>query len=157
MHHRLAACIALALGTSTACGSARSTGDPPAGPAPSARAEAQPLVLDSRANPSLEVRIDAFSVPAASRSEFNAAMHENIAFLAKLPGFKGHTVFEKTSGPTTFDVVTLAAWDSPDAMKSAGEKVREHYRAIGFDMQAAIARWGVTASIGSYHLPPSLQ
>jgi hypothetical protein len=53
--------------------------------------------------------------------------------------------------------VTIAAWESPEAMKNAGAKVREHYQAIGFDMQGAIARWGVTASIGSYHAPASLQ
>jgi len=117
----------------------------------------QPLTIDAQANPNVEVRIDAFSVPAASRPEFEAALHENIAFLQKLPGFKGHTVFEKTAGPTTFNIVTVAAWESPEAMKSAGEKVREHYRAIGFDMQGSIARWGVTASIGSYHVPAALQ
>jgi heme oxygenase (mycobilin-producing) len=142
MNHPAFACIVV-LSSIAACGGRAKT--------------AQPLTLDPQANPNLEVRIDAFSVPSASRPEFEAAMHENIAFLEKLPGFKGHTVFEKTSGPTTFDIVTIAAWESPEAMKNAGEKVREHYRAIGFDMQGAIARWGVAASIGTYHAPPALQ
>jgi heme-degrading monooxygenase HmoA len=115
------------------------------------------LTIDARANPSLEVRVDSFSVPAASRPDFEAALHENAAFLEKLPGFEGHTVLEKTSGPTTFNIVTIAAWQSPEAMNNAGEKVREHDRAIGFDMQGSIARWGVTASIGSYHVLPALR
>ena len=117
----------------------------------------QPLTIDLQARPNQQFRIDSFAVPAASRSEFEAAMHQNAAFLEMLPGFKGHMVFEKLSGPTTFDIVTIAVWDSPEAMASAGEKVRAHYQSIGFNMQAMIARWGVTASLGNYHAPLSLQ
>jgi heme-degrading monooxygenase HmoA len=112
----------------------------------------QAVVFDPHVNPNVQVRIDAFSVPDASRSEFEAAMHANAAFLGTLPGFQGHTVFEKAAGPTTFNVVTIAAWESAEAMKNAGQKVQEHYRDIGFDMPGAIARWGVTASIGSYRV-----
>ena len=131
-----------------------------AAPAPSTPA-ADPAgprhVVEALVNPTMQFRIDAFSVPAASRAEFETAMHENAALLATLPGFRGHTVFEKTSGPTTFNIVTIAAWDSAEAMKAAGDKVREHYQKIGFDMQATIARWGVAASIGGYRTPAELQ
>jgi heme-degrading monooxygenase HmoA len=116
-----------------------------------------PLTIDLHAHPNQQFRIDAFSVPAGARSEFEAAMHQNVAFLEKLPGFKGHMVFEKTSGPTTFDLVTIAVWESPEAMASAGEKVRAYYQSIGFDMRAMIARWGVTASLGYYRAPLALQ
>src|SRR5215475_5775930 len=67
-----------------------------------------PLTIDLRSHPNLQFRSDAFTVPAASRAEFEAAMHRNLAFLEKLPGFMNHMVFEKTSGPTTFDIVTVA-------------------------------------------------
>jgi heme-degrading monooxygenase HmoA len=117
----------------------------------------QPLSIDLQAHPNLQFRIDAFTVPAASRAEFEAAMHRNLAFLEKLPGFNGHTVFEKTSGPTTFDIVTIAVWESQEAIASAGEKVRAYYQSIGFDMPAMIARWGVRASLGYYRAPLSLQ
>jgi heme-degrading monooxygenase HmoA len=109
------------------------------------------------ADPNLRFRIDAFSVPAASRSEFDAAMHDSTVLLDKLAGFNGHAVFEKTSGPTTFNVVTVAVWDSEQAMRSAGDKVREDYQRKGFDMLGAIARWGVTASLGGYRAPVGLQ
>ena len=117
----------------------------------------QPLSIDLQAHPNQQFRIDAFTVPAASRAEFEAAMRRNLAFLEKLPGFRGHTVFEKTSGPTTFDIVTIAVWESPEAIARAGEKVRAYYQSIGFDMPAMLARWGVTAALGSYRAPPALQ
>ena len=117
----------------------------------------RPLVIDLEAHPSLQFRIDAFSVPAASRSEFAAAMRRNLEFLQKQPGFKGHTVFEKTSGPTTFDIVTIAVWESPQAIASAGEQVRAYYKSIGFDMKAKLEQWGITASLGYYSAPLGLQ
>ena len=129
----------------------------PALSTPAADPARQRHALETLVSPTMQFRIDAFSVPAASRAEFETAMHENSAFLATLPGFRGHTVFEKTSGPTTFNIVTVAAWDSAEAMKAAGDKVREHYQQIGFDMQATIARWGVAASIGAYRTPAELQ
>ena len=116
-----------------------------------------PITIDLQAHPNLQFRIDAFTVPAASRAEFEAAMHRNLAFIAKLPGFMSHMVFEKTSGPTTFDIVTIAVWESPEAIAAAGEKVRAYYKSIGFDMQATLARLGITASLGYYRAPPALQ
>lgn len=106
------------------------------------------LVLDpSRAD---VLRIDLFAVPAASRGELEAAMQRNEQFLATLPGFRGHAALELTSGTTSYNLVTFAVWESEDAMRSAGDRVREEYQRIGFDMHGAIARWGVTASIGGY-------
>jgi heme-degrading monooxygenase HmoA len=116
-----------------------------------------PLTIDLDSNPDAQFRIDAFSVPAAAREEFEAAMRRNLAFLKTLPGFEGHMVFEKTSGPTSFDIVTIAVWKSAEAIASAGEKVRAYYQSIGFDMQAMIARTGITASLGFYRAPLPLQ
>jgi heme-degrading monooxygenase HmoA len=116
-----------------------------------------PLTIDLQAHPNLQFRIDAFTVPAASRAEFEAAMHRNLAFIQTLPGFINHMVFEKTSGPTTFNIVTVAVWESPEAIAAAGEKVRAYYQSIGFDMQGMLARLGITASLGYYRAPPALQ
>jgi len=77
------------------------------------------------ADPDLQFRIDAFSVPATSRSRFDATMHDNTVLLEKLAGFKGHVVFEKTSRPTTFNVVTVAVWNSEQAMRSNRSGVRK--------------------------------
>jgi heme-degrading monooxygenase HmoA len=117
----------------------------------------QPLVIDLQAQPNLQFRIDAFSVPAAARAEFEAAMHRNLAFIETMPGFVKHMVFEKTNGPTTFDIVTIAVWESQRVIAAASEKVRAHYQSIGFDMPSMLARLGITASLGYYNAPLALQ
>lgn len=116
-----------------------------------------PVTIDLRAQPNLQFRIDAFAVPAASRPDFEAATRRNLTFLQTLPGFLGHVVFEKTTGPSTFDLVTIAVWASPEALAGAGEKVRAYYQSIGFDPPAMLARWGVTAALGNYCAPAGLQ
>lgn len=95
-------------------------------------------------------RIDSFRVPQAARSEFEATMARNLTFIASLPGLVDHTVFERESGTSAFDLVTIATWEDARALEEAGKRVREHYRSIGFDMHAALARWGVTAELGNY-------
>ena len=116
-----------------------------------------PLTIDLGAHPEQQFRIDAFTVPQAARAEFEAAMHRNLRFLEQQAGFMHHMVFEKTSGATTFDIITIAVWESPQAIEVASEKVRAYYRSIGFDMQATIARLGITASLGYYRAPLALQ
>ena len=110
-----------------------------------------------RAGANLRYRIDAFTVPASARAEFDALMRRNLAFLATLPGFASHTVFEKTDGPTTFNVVTIAVWDSQEAIAAAGAKVRAYYQSIGFDLPAVLDRLGIAASLGYYHAPTEAQ
>lgn len=116
-----------------------------------------PIMIDLQAHPHLQFRIDAFNIPASSRAEFEAAMRRNLAFLEKLPGFLNHIVFEKTTGPTDFNLITIAVWESQEAIAAAGEKVRAYYQSIGFDVQATLARLGITASLGYYNAPPALQ
>src|SRR5262245_24791392 len=108
------------------------------------------FTLDFDRHPGLRFRIDSFSVPAAARQDFNAAMQRNFAFIQTLPGFLGHVVFEKAGGPSHFNLITMAVWESPEAIERAIQAVREYYKKIGFDPAEATARWGVTAEIGQY-------
>jgi heme-degrading monooxygenase HmoA len=116
-----------------------------------------PLTIDLQARPNLQFRIDAFAVPAASRSEFAALIHRSLTFLETLPGFMSHMVFEKTTGPTTFNMVTVAVWESPEAIAAASEKVQAYYKSIGFDPTAVFARLEIKASLGYYCAPLALQ
>ena len=116
-----------------------------------------PFTIDLQANPHLQFRIDAFSVPAASRDEFQAAMRRNLAFIETLPGFVNHMVFEKTNGPTDFNLVTIAVWESPEAVAAAAERVRAYYKSIGFDVSATLTRLAIIGSLGHYNAPPALQ
>jgi hypothetical protein len=99
----------------------------------------------------LEFRVDTFSVPEGARGEFQTAMLRNLAFLKTLPGFRGHLVLEKTGGPTAFNTVTIAAWESREALEKAAVEVGAYYRRIGFDPSAMIAQWGARAEIGTFH------
>jgi heme-degrading monooxygenase HmoA len=115
------------------------------------------LTIDLEQNPGLQFRIDSFEVPAKSRDEFVEAVQRNMAFIETLPGFLGHFVSEKTSGPTAFNLATIAVWKNAEAVEAAGKQVREYYKRIGFDVQATLSRLGVTASIGEYVAPAELQ
>lgn len=98
----------------------------------------------------LRFRVDSFSVPESARGEFEAAMRRNLSFLETLAGFRGHLVFEKTGGPGEFNVVTIAAWESGEALEKARAEVRSYYQKIGFDLTATLARWGVRAEPGEF-------
>ena len=98
----------------------------------------------------LSYRLDCFFIPEAAREEFEAAMRRNLAFLETLPGFRGHQVLEKTAGPTSFNVVTIATWASRQALESASGRVGAYYRQIGFDAAAVLARWGARAELGVF-------
>jgi heme-degrading monooxygenase HmoA len=113
--------------------------------------------IDLQNNPDSCFRVDSFFVPDGARPEFNEQMRRNQAFLETLAGFRGHLVLEKTGGPTTFNVVTIAVWESSEALEKAGKEVRAHYQKFGFDMPAMLARWGVRAELGNFHAPRELQ
>lgn len=115
------------------------------------------LTIDLDQHPNRSFRIDAFAVPAAARGEFEAAMRRNLAFLETVPGFVGHMVFEKSGGPSTFNIVTIAVWESSEAQENAGTQVRAYYQRIGFDLPATLSRWGVRAELGNYRAPRTLQ
>jgi hypothetical protein len=100
------------------------------------------FTLDFEKHPQLRFRIDNFAVPASGRADFQAAMRRNFAFIQTLPGFLWHLVFEKASGPSTFNIVTIAVWESPEAIEKAIAAVRAYYEKIGFNPAVATAEWG---------------
>jgi heme-degrading monooxygenase HmoA len=115
------------------------------------------LELDPYRLPRQRFRLDSFSIPEAAREAFEAAMKRNLAFIHTLPGFCGHVAFEKRAGDSSFNLVTLAAWESEEALERAGAEVRAHYERIGFDMAGMLKCWGVDLVRSDYEAPPSLQ
>jgi heme-degrading monooxygenase HmoA len=114
-------------------------------------------LFDWNHHPELVVRIDSFTLPEAARAEFTATMHRNLAFIRTLEGFRGHRVFEKRAGDSAYNIVTLAAWESPAALERAGKEVRTHYQRQGFDMPATLKRWGAQLVRADYGTPADLQ
>ena len=113
------------------------------------------LVGGSR--PDLRFHVDNFVVPEDARQEFEATMRRNMSFIRALPGFVGHTVLERTSGPTAFNITTVAIWQDQQALDAAVARVRAHYEQIGFDGPATLARWGAKVERGHFRAPPELQ
>src|SRR4029434_4537809 len=109
------------------------------------------FTLDFEKHPQLRFRIDNFAVPASARADFEAAMQRNFAFIQTLPGFLWHLVFEKASGPSTLNIVTIDLSASPEAIEKAIAAVRAYYESIGFNPAAATAEWGVISEVGQYH------
>ena len=113
--------------------------------------------IDVTRVPSGVYLIDTFIVPAASRSEFEAAMRRNREFIRTLAGFRGDAVFVKKQGDAAFEIATIAAWESPEAIGRARDQVASYYARIGFDMPAAVLRWGVVMQRAICTAPAELQ
>ena len=114
------------------------------------------LVIDTFAAPGGVYLIDTFKVPESARGPFEAAMKRNREFIRTLDGFRGDAVFLRKQGES-FDIATIAAWESPAAIARAKERVTAFYESIGFDMQKQLASWGVTLERTICEAPPALQ
>jgi len=114
------------------------------------------FTLDPARTPAQAVRLDAFILPEAARAAFLAQMAANLAFIRTLPGFQGHVVLEKRAGEGAFNLVTLATWESPEALEAAGKAVRAHYQQRGLDLSGLLAGWGVQMVRADYGVPAGL-
>lgn len=111
------------------------------------------IAIDIDKDPDVQLRIDTFSVPTEARPEFEAAMQRSVALLETQPGFRGHLAFEKTTGSSPFNIVTIAVWQSREAVANAVSKVQAHYQSIGYDPRATTARLGISADVANYYAP----
>ncbi len=106
--------------------------------------------LEIGSHPEHVYRIGLYSVPRASRRAFEHALRRSADFLRTLPGFRGHVVLEKSGGQSHYDITTIAAWESEEALSNAATAMRDHQASIGFDLAARLAEWGVTFARGDY-------
>jgi Antibiotic biosynthesis monooxygenase len=104
-------------------------------------------------NPDGRVLVDRFTIPLPARGEFEAAMSRNAEFLSGLPGFLGHLVLEREKDAGHRELITVVAWRDAAAIENARQEVPAYYRRIGFDMPAAIQRWGVTLERAVFAAP----
>lgn len=95
-------------------------------------------------------RVDKFKVPDPARDEFVRKVRETHEFLHTLPGFVEDFVLEQTGGPGAFNFVTVAVWDSADAIDSARKAMMARQKASGFDPQATFSRLGIEADLAIY-------
>lgn len=95
-------------------------------------------------------RVDKFVVPESARDEFMTNVQEVHQLLREQPGFAYDLLLEKTSGQGTFNIVTLVAWESTDAVAEAGAAVRKMHERTGFVPRELFGRLGITADRADY-------
>ncbi|HEY8972096.1 MAG TPA: ester cyclase [Puia sp.] len=94
--------------------------------------------------------IDKFLVPAASKAEFYERMHINRSFLHNLPGLIRQDAYEYTDQDGNLVCVTVAQWESKEAIAKAKEAVQAEYKREGFDMPGMLKRLNITMDRGIY-------
>jgi steroid delta-isomerase-like uncharacterized protein len=94
--------------------------------------------------------IDKFFVPAAAIKEFQKRVKINRNFIKKLPGLIEDAAYEYTDNDGNLICVTVALWQSAEALNSAKEAVQAEYKKQGFDAPAMFKRLGITVDRGIY-------
>jgi len=94
--------------------------------------------------------IDKFLVPAAAISEFRERVKINRDFIKNLPGFIEDAAYEYTDADGNLILVTVAQWQSQEALNKAKELVQAEYKKTGFDAPAMFKRLNITMDRGIY-------
>src|SRR5579872_3173950 len=94
--------------------------------------------------------IDKFLVPAAAKTEFLERVRINRSFLRTLPGFIQDKAYEYTDDSGNLIFVTVAVWESREAIDKAKQAVQAEYKREGFDMQAMLKRLNIQIDRGIY-------
>jgi predicted ester cyclase len=94
--------------------------------------------------------IDKFFVPAAAITAFRERVQINRNFIKKLPGLIEDAAYEYTDSDGNLICVTVALWQSQEALNKAKEAVQAAYKKEGFDAPAMFKRLGITLDRGIY-------
>ncbi|WP_276371126.1 hypothetical protein [Chryseolinea sp. H1M3-3] len=94
--------------------------------------------------------IDKFIIPTEAKSEFYERMRINRQFIKTLPGFLGDTVYENRDHDGNLNCITIALWESMDAVNNAKELVQAEYRKQNFDPSKMMARLNIKMDRGIY-------
>lgn len=97
-----------------------------------------------------QIFIDKFFVPAESVEEFVHRMNYNRKFLRKFGGFVTDHAYKQIDeqGNTTF--ITVAIWESLDAIHKAKDSVQEEYKRIRFNMPEFLNTHDIKIERGIY-------
>ena len=98
-----------------------------------------------------QIFIDKFVLPENAKAEFLQRMNYNRTFLKKQPGFVSDAAYERTDEHGNLVVVTVAIWESADAIAKAKAAVQDEYKRIGFNMPAMLERLKITIERATYH------
>ncbi|MEZ2334235.1 hypothetical protein AB6735_01330 [Mucilaginibacter sp. RCC_168] len=91
-----------------------------------------------------QIFIDKFIIPQNGKQEFTERMNFNRGFIKNLPGFLGDIAYEREDENGNTICVTVATWESEDALNQAKAAVQTEYQRIGFNPAELIARLNIT-------------
>jgi predicted ester cyclase/heme-degrading monooxygenase HmoA len=94
--------------------------------------------------------IDKFLVPAAAKEVFYERVKTNRTFIKNLPGFIEDRAYEHTDTNGNLVLITIALWESQEALNDAKEKVQAEYKREGFDPAIFMKRMGIVMDRGIY-------
>ena len=132
-------CLALALGLTPGLLRAQATGN-----------SAATIAAAPKNETAHQWFIDKFFIPAAAKTEFYARARINRELIRKLPGFIRDEAFEHPDGNGNIICITIAEWESMDAINNAKEAVQAEYKKEGFNPAAFMQRLNITIDRGLY-------
>ena len=94
--------------------------------------------------------IDKFLVPAAGIREFHERMGINRRFLKTLPGFIKDEAYEYTDDNGNLVCITIAEWESKEALNKAKDAVQAEYKKEGFNPGEMFQRLKISMDRGIY-------
>lgn len=96
------------------------------------------------------LRIDRFEVPLSVRDEFMARIAETHAVLHTQPGLNFDRIVERRGADGSAIIITIAEWNSAEAIDTAAAAVMRMREATDFSPAAFIEANGIRADIGVY-------
>jgi len=97
-----------------------------------------------------KIFIDKIAVPKAVITQLTERLDYNTAFLAKQPGLVKNMHYQRTDAQGNLVIITVAIWESNEAVEKAKAAVQEDYRRQGIDLTETLKAWGVTIDRGLY-------
>ena len=91
-----------------------------------------------------------FTVPQESRAEFVEAADKARRFIKTLPGFVEGYIYEQKEGPSHYNFLTTAVWESEEAFENAKKTVISEYQKQGYDPIATAKRLGIESVRSTY-------
>lgn len=87
--------------------------------------------------------IDKFFVPAIAVRSFEERMKINRDFIKTLPGFINDEVYRQFDGNRNLRSITIAKWESEEALSKAKEAVQAEYKKQNFDPAKMFEELGI--------------
>lgn len=100
------------------------------------------------------VLIDTFTIPVESMPAFLERAQQMQRFIKTLPGFVEGFLYQKQSGASQHDVVTVAVWQNQEMFEAAKRAVTAYTQQQGIDPQASSRQLGVELVRSIYQRTP---